>query len=187
MKKFISIVLSMFMLFSLCIPATATEVDTLYVNESDIEVVADNALIGNRLSSEEAELRPIFINDFRYRKVNVSTSYDWSPYKRVSDNLITSDAGGELSSTKSVTFGTEVTGSISSLGISTSASLTSEIGYTLNVGANKRVYMGYRVRYEIETGTRECYDIVTGKVIDHNDYTVKTPIYGEYKLINYSD
>lgn len=29
--------------------------------------------------------------------------------------------------------------------------------------------------------------IVTGKVIDHNDYTVKTPIYGEYKLINYSD
>ncbi len=60
-------------------------------------------------------------------------------------------------------------------------------GYTLNVGANKRVYMGYRVRYEIETGTRECYDIVTGKVIDHNDYTVKTPIYGEYKLINYSD
>lgn len=47
--------------------------------------------------------------------------------------------------------------------------------------------MGYRVRYEIETGTRECYDIVTGKVIDHNDYTVKTPIYGEYKLINYSD
>lgn len=45
--------------------------------------------------------------------------------------------------------------------------------------------MGYRVYYKVETGINECYDVVTGKVIKLNSYTVKTPQYGEYKLINY--
>ena len=78
-----------------------------------------------------------------------------------------------------------MTGNIGSLGISTNTSISSEIGYTLNVGANRRVYMGYRVYYKVEQGTRELYDIVTGQVISSNSYTVKTPQYGEYKLINY--
>lgn len=45
--------------------------------------------------------------------------------------------------------------------------------------------MGYRVYYKVETGINEYYDIVTGKVIRSDSYTVKTPQYGEYKLINY--
>lgn len=83
-----------------------------------------------------------------------------------------------------VSFGTEVSGNIAYLGISTNISKKSEIAYTLNVGANKRVYMAYRVLYKVETGKRECYDITTGKVVSQNFYTVKTPQYGEYKLIN---
>lgn len=47
--------------------------------------------------------------------------------------------------------------------------------------------MGYRVKYHIEEGTRECYDMVTGKVVSTNKYTVKTPLFGDYKLINYSE
>lgn len=56
---------------------------------------------------------------------------------------------------------------------------------TLNVGANKRVYMGYRVYYAVEKGTRELYDVVTGEVLRSYSYTVKVPQYGEYKLITY--
>lgn len=106
-------------------------------------------------------------------------------YRRVSDNLVTDSEGGSISASKSVTFGTEVSGDITGINISTSASITSEIGYTLNVGANKRVYMGYRVYYAVEKGTRELYDVVTGEVLRSNSYTVKVPQYGEYKLIIY--
>lgn len=183
MRKLLSLILSFVMLFTLTIPAFASEADSLYVNECDIEIVPDNALTGNY--TESSENAPRFINDFRYRKINVTTSYEWSAYKRVSDNLVTDSEGGSISSTKSVSFGTEVTGNIGSLGISTNTSISSEIGYTLNVGANRRVYMGYRVYYKVEQGTRELYDIVTGQVISSNSYTVKTPQYGEYKLINY--
>ena len=80
--------------------------------------------------------------------------------------------------------GVEVEGGISGLGISTSTTIASSKGYTLNVGPNKKVYMAYRVKYQIEKGTREYYDIVTGKVMKRNSYTVKTPISGEYALLN---
>ncbi|CUM80041.1 hypothetical protein GMB34_00595 [Turicibacter sanguinis] len=131
------------------------------------------------------EVSPRFINEYRYRKTNVKTSYQWSSYKRVSDNLKTGPEGGSISANKSVSFGTEVSGNISQLGIATNISLSSSKEYTLNVGANKRVYMAYRVKYKVETGTREMYDMVTGRVISSNTYTVKTPQYGEYALLNY--
>lgn len=183
MKKVLSLVLCVVMLLALSIPAFAAESDPLYVNECDIEIVPSDALTGNYAGPSEAE--PRFINDFRYRKTNVTTSNEWSAYKRVSDNLVTDSEGGSISASKSVTFGTEVSGDITGINISTSASITSEIGYTLNVGANKRVYMGYRVYYAVEKGTRELYDVVTGEVLRSNSYTVKVPQYGEYKLITY--
>lgn len=133
--------------------------------------------------SEEVSSR--FINEYRYRRVNVKVRHEWSSYKRVSDNLRTDFAGGSISANRGVTFGTEVSGNVYQLGISTGVSLSSERNYTLNVGANQSVYMGYRVRYKVETGTREMYDMVTGRVISSNSYTVKTPIYGEYALLKY--
>lgn len=183
MKKFLSLTLSIVMLWTLFIPAYAAESESLYVNESEIELVDDDALMGNYSEATENRL----VNDFFYRKTNVTTTKEWSAFKRVSDNVITNNSGGSISATKSVTFGTEVSGNISGLGISVNASVSSEIGHTINVDPNKRVYMGYRVRYEVERGTREYYDIVTGKVIRSNKYTVKKPLFGEYKLINYHD
>ncbi|MGC7930205.1 hypothetical protein ACP3VS_16415 [Lysinibacillus sp. VIII_CA] len=129
------------------------------------------------------EVTPYFVNDFRYRKVNVKTYNEWSDYKRASDNITTGKGGGSITATKSVTFGTDVSGAIDGLGISTSKSITSSIGYTLNADPNKTVYMGYRVYYKVETGTREYYDLVTGKVLKSNSYTVKVPQHGEFKLI----
>ena len=105
--------------------------------------------------------------------------------RRVSDNLQTGPAGGSITSTSEVTFGTEVSGNISGLGISVHISKKSAKGYTLNVGANRRVYMAYRVCYRVETGTNEYYDAITGKVYSSSSYTVKVPQYGEYGLVNY--
>lgn len=133
---------------------------------------------------DSEEVTSYFVNDFRYRKVNVKTFNEWSGYKRASDNITTGKGGGSITATKSVTFGTDVSGAIDGLGISTSKSITSSIGYTLNADPNKTVYMGYRVYYKVETGTREYYDLVTGKVLKSNSYTVKVPQYGEFKLIN---
>lgn len=153
-----------------------------YVNEKDIVVIKSSELEHPTI---EENIKPSFVNDFRNRKKNVRTYNEWSPFKRVSDNIQTGNAGGSISSNRTVTFGSSVSGSISGLNISTNGSVSSSKGYTLNVDKNKRVYMGYRVYYKVETGINELYDIVTGKVIRSNSYTVKTPQYGEYKLINY--
>ena len=69
--------------------------------------------------------------------------------------------------------------------INVGGSISSTVGYTLNAGANKRVYMAYRVKYNVETGVNHRVDIVTGKTVSKSNYTVKKPMYGEYKLINY--
>ncbi len=152
------------------------------ITMTDIQKKSPNVIHASETSLEVA---PRFMNEYRYRKTNVKISYQWSGYKRVSDNLKTTSAGGSISANKGVTFGTEVSGNIYQLGISTGVSLSSEKNYTLNVGANQSVYMGYRVKYKVETGTREMYDMVTGRVISSNKYTVKTPIHGEYALLRY--
>lgn len=153
-----------------------------YVDEKDIVVIESSEL--ERPTIEE-NIKPRFVNDFRNRKKNVRTYNEWSSFKRVSDNIHTGNAGGSISSNKLVKFECSVSGNISGLNISANGSVSSSIGYTLNVTKNKRVYMGYRVYYKVETGINEYYDIVTGKVIRSNSYTVKIPQYGEYKLINY--
>ncbi len=186
MKKLISTVLSGAIVLSMSVPVFAdTPPSSSYpVNEQNVTQIFNSELAGNT-PSENGDTSLFFVNDFRYRKVNVTTSSEWSSYKRVSDNVVTGSEGGSISANKSVTFGTEVSGSIHDLGISTNASVSSSVGYSLNVPANSRVYLGYRVKYKVEKGTREHYDIVTGKVLDSNKYTVKKPLYGEYKLINY--
>ncbi|MCY9138185.1 hypothetical protein AB9M93_15185 [Peribacillus frigoritolerans] len=126
-----------------------------------------------------------FVNDFRNVKKKVKKYEQWSSFKRVSDNLTTGKKGGSISSTKSVTFTTSVTGSIKGLGISTSASKTSTVGYTLNADPNSVMYMGYRVRYSVEEGENHKVDIVTGKTVSKNTYKVKKPMYGDYKLLDY--
>lgn len=134
--------------------------------------------------TEDQNVSPAFVNDFRSRKKNVTYSESWSGYKRISDNLNTyNSSSGSITATKTASFGVTVSGSIQGLGISSAKTLTSTKSYTLNVPKNKIVYMGYKVRYKVENGTREYYDVTTGKVISSNKYTVKTPIFGEHKLV----
>ncbi|WLR44433.1 hypothetical protein LC087_18800 (plasmid) [Bacillus carboniphilus] len=120
-----------------------------------------------------------------YKKSNVKTTYSWSSYKRVSDNLKTSSKGGSLTANKSVSFSTQLSGAWRFLNLSLGGSVSSSKGYTLNVGPNKRVYMGYRVRYKTETGYRITYDKMTGRQYSKKKYTFKKPLHGEYALRNY--
>lgn len=161
----------------------AAETPPEYANQKGLEIVCDETLAGGEFASSSEGMNPHMINEYRYRKKNVTYSYEWSSGKRVSDNLVTGADGGSISSTVTVTFGTIVSGNIANLGISTNTSISSSKNYTLNVGANKRVYMAYRVYYKVEHGTREYYDMITGEVISSNTYTIKTPQYGEYYLV----
>lgn len=77
-----------------------------------------------------------------------------------------------------------MSGNIKGIPVTVGGSISSTVGYTLNVPANKTVYMGYRVKYSVEEGTREMIDLVTGKVVSSNTYVVKNPKFGEYKLID---
>lgn len=135
--------------------------------------------------STSGEVKPYFVNDFRNVKKNVKTYEAWSSYKRVSDNLVTGKKNGSISSNRSVTIKTDVSGEIVGLGISTGAQVTSDIGYRLTVGPNESVYMGYSAKYKVEEGENHWVDIVTGKTIKKSTYKVKKPMYGSYKLIDY--
>ena len=171
-------------LLSLALVLSFSIIFTLDVSEAS--TINNTSTTNIEISPGSSEISPMFVNDFRTRKVNVSTTYEWSNYRRVSDNLNTyGSTGGSISANRSTTFGVEVSGTIAGLGISTSGSVSSQIGYTLNAGPNQAVYMGFRTRYEVERGTREVYDIVTGRVSSRNTYTVKRPMYGEYKLLSY--
>lgn len=186
LKKFLCMGMGICLCLMIVItPVSASDyTDSAYVNEWEVEILPEEALLKQETIVERA-VAPRFVNDIRYRKKNVKSSTEWSGYKRVSDNLATTGKGGSLCSNKSVSFDAVVSGGTSGLGISLGPAVSSEIGYTLNVGANKRVYMGYRVFYKVEKGTRETYDVTNGKVVSVNEYVVKKPQYGEYTLINY--
>ncbi len=151
---------------------------------SEKEIIAIESAELKQLITEE-NISSIYVNHVRNRKTNVRTYNEWSSFKRVSDNIKTGKSGGSITANKKVSFGCSVSGSINGLSISTNISISSSTGYTLKVGKNKRVYMGYRVYYKVETGINEYYDAINGKVIKSNSYTIKTPQYGEYQLINY--
>lgn len=164
------------LLFAACLTASsifaAGATPQTSINPSDDSVIKPT----------EADSR--FISDYQYRKANVYYTYEWSNPYRVSNNLRTGPAGGSISSNTTVSVGTTVSGVIDSLNLSLNASVSSAKNYTLNVGPNKNVYMGFKVRYEVEHGTREKYDIITNKTVQSNSYTVKRPQYGEYTLVN---
>lgn len=122
-------------------------------------------------------------SQFAYRKKDVETYEEWSPYKRVSDNICPDGPGGTISSSWTVTFKTEVSGAISGIDVIGGGSITSTKNYTLPVDEGKCGYMAFRVKYSVEEGTREQYDMVTNKVINTNKYKVKVPQYGSYKIL----
>lgn len=176
----LALLFSISMLFAF--DSQAAEIDTENTVNTNEEVQNDS----DESIQNDSEISPAFVNDFRYRKVNVVKGTRWSSYKRVSDNVSTyNSTGGSIVANRQATFGTTVSGSIFGLNISTAATRSSTVGYTLQAGPNRNVYMGYRVKYKTETGVRQKYDVVTGKVVSSNKYTVEIPDYGQYQLLNY--
>lgn len=169
-KKTVTISLaSMLFLSPITVLANDTDVDyskTNYTTELN-DYIEDNRLNSQVITKQNVRIREV-----------------WSPYRRVSSNVITGAQGGSITANQSVTWNTQVNGSILGLGISTNRSIQSGIGHTLNVGPNRRVYMGHRVRQQIETGTRVIFNPGSGR-ITYNEYEVITPLYGEFALINY--
>ncbi|MCY7748434.1 hypothetical protein MOB65_12585 [Bacillus inaquosorum] len=189
-KVFCKLAISSIALFILAFPngnvlAAEKGADKPVSIEPRVHTVFANESTGLTSNSGGGEFTAQFVNDFRNVKMNVKTYKSWSSFKRVSDNIATGSKGGSITANKTVTFTTTVSGSISGLGISTAGSVASSKGYTLNVGANKRVYMAYRVRYNVEEGYNCLKDIVTGKCVSKKKYVVKKPMYGEYALKNY--
>lgn len=155
-----------------------------HVNEKDIEILPDDALTGTVVSVPDKPT-PRFINDFLSRKTDVTHSYEWSGYKRVSDYAHFGAKGGSVSVNKGLSFGVVVAGVIEGLSISTAVNFFTQEGLTFNVGPYESVYVGAHVQYDVEEGIREQYDVISGKIISRNPYTVRTPIKLEYELVNY--
>lgn len=91
--------------------------------------------------------------------------------------------GATITQSKQLTFGVTVSGSIYGLGLSTSASVSTENSYSLNGTPRKTQYLGFRVKYKVEKGVRYVYNQNTNKVVDKNNCTYKKPMYDEYALI----
>lgn len=149
-------------------------------------VFAEDNLVSNPID----QLRNTFENigqdrsygGLRYTKQNVRYRQEWSNFVPVSSMISTSSAGGSISVNQTRTFGVSISGVVHGLNVGGNASVSSGVGYTLHVPGNRRAYIGFRVLYRVETGTRVAsfYD---GKVHSKNNYTVKIPIRGEYSLI----
>lgn len=116
-----------------------------------------------------------------YYKTGVTTTYEWSGYKRVSDNVYAGAAGGSISSSDQVTFQTTASGAYSGLGFSFSKSLSSTLGYTLNLAPYQKAYMGWKVMNKVERGTRVTK--MGSNIISRDTYVVKIPQYGQYALL----
>lgn len=158
--------------------------DYKIVNEKDI--ILDNETITKASENNLPIETNVYGKTRAYgtyaRKSNVRVRNEWSGYRAVSHTVKASSAGASISTDRTTSFGTSISGDISKLNIGTNASVSSTIGYTLNIPANKTAYLGFRVLYRVETGTRTEY-LYDGKVYKKSNYTVKTPIRGEYALI----
>lgn len=182
-KKLLSAVLSIALILSLTSGAFAVEAGGGEVlSNAEYDVISE-------CNCYNASVRGGDVNLWSYRKVNVTTTYEWSGYYRVSDNIYTSSAGGSISCNQSRSFGASISGDVSFINVSASGSVSSSIGYALHVGPYQQVYMGYRVMYKVERGTREKYCSAIGcegsPPVESNNYIAKSPQYGEYALINY--
>ena len=141
--------------------------------------------VGNTIFAQEGIIaRPLRdIDDHRINvsKENVSYTYEWGTFARVSPD-ITGLKGNEIRSDKVEKKSVVVTGDISGLNIQTSTIKENKIGFTLTMPANGTYYMGYRVYYKVERGTRVSRNVL-GTILSKKNYTVKTPIKEEYRLI----
>ncbi|MGR9050550.1 hypothetical protein ACQ4XT_18105 [Halobacillus faecis] len=201
MKKTVFLVLLFLLVFTSFLGTTSASVNAEeeILNEADVQVEEDPLKDPvfypeepNLLEETDGTLKAgnefdvgtnSIIRTVKYSKENVSTYTEWSPFRRVSDNVVTGNHTGSIKSDRTTTFTVSASGGYSNLGFSLGKTVTSAKSYTLNVPKYSRVYMAYRVKYNVEKGTRVTK---TGSVVrSKTPYTVKTPAYGEYKLLKY--
>lgn len=170
--------------YSLMATVALTMTSLTVVANDNIESI-NSEPSGNELRSsslqEELGYEPRIGFNISTRKTNVRTRYEWSGYHRVSDTIRTGPKGGSISTTKSLSFGGSVKGNIQGLDVSINGTVSSSVGYTLHVGGNQTAYIGYRVLYLVEEGTRVVRD--GSGVISQNTYIARKPIRGEYALL----
>lgn len=155
-KRVLSLLLALTMCLSLCVPAFAAQPE---------------------------EIEPNNLGGSYVKKVVTAEYEEWSDIVRVSNNLTTGPAGGSISCTISKKISFESDGSILGLSFNILASVSSDKGYTLNVGANQSAYMGFRARFSVEEGIRQTVSVITGQILSENTYVAKTPLYGDYILV----
>ena len=80
-----------------------------------------------------------------YQKTNVRYRKEWSNYTPVSYTVTTGRAGASISVNQSKTFGTSISGDVKGINIGAQASISSGVGYTLNVPPRRSAYVGFRV------------------------------------------
>lgn len=156
-----------------------------------VTVSANNTTQPTNSVQPETELITTNLQDLGYeprigfnistRKTNVRTRYEWSSYHRVSDTIRTGPKGGSISTTKSLSFGGSIKGSVQGIDVSVNGTVSSSVGYTLHIGGNQRAHIGYRVLYLVEEGTRIVSD-GSGE-LSRNTYIARKPIRGEYALL----
>lgn len=157
------------------------------VNADTYRIIDEKSIVlDNEALTKRSEVRQPSIEARAYgtyvEKKNVRTYYEWSGYRPVSHTLRTSSAGGSISTDKTTTFGVSISGDISRVNLSVSGSVSSTVGYTLNVPANRSAYLGFRVLYKVESGTRVEY-FHDGGIYKRSNYVVKVPVRGEYALV----
>lgn len=128
------------------------------------------------------ETKPARAGGVTVYKKNVSYSYEYGYYNRVSSNVYV--GRGEtctISADRSVTFSTQVSGNISGLGISTSTTVTSTLGYPLSTSNVGTWYLAAQPYYKVERGIAVYVNNTTGHKTE-TAYTVKIPQYCTFAL-----
>ena len=123
---------------------------------------------------------------WNYKKENVKTSYYWKPAVRVSDDLDTRSPAksGTIKCDRKKDYGVVASGAYKELGFKLNVSISTTIGYSLTLQANKVAYMAYAMQYKVETGTRVKSSNITGTIVSREPYRVETPTNGRYSLVD---
>lgn len=187
MKQFLkTLKVSAMILGSVCLIAPSSAFASELDSNTEVTQVAPQSDLVPHISpiSGGKEITPNEpIVTYTYRKSNVSTYNIWSPYQRVSESMGGGLLGAEITATKSLTYNVEVNGSISGLGYSLGKAITTQLGYSGKVPPNKVGYMGHKMYYKVETGTRQKIHGISGRVVEENYYTIRTPQYGQFDIL----
>ena len=159
-KKFLSLLLALAMCLSLGVPAFAASPEEVDPN-----------------------VGPIGGADYYYTKRVTRTYEGWSESRRVSSNLSAGPAGGTISCDRVTTFSLQITGEVSGLGFGVGTEVSSSVGYTINVPANRTAYMSFKAWCVFEEGIREKRSTLNNQIISENDYIIGFPQYGQYELV----